>query len=189
MPPGSIALRVSSSASQQDQPRRLQKSTTASWGCHGGIILRNYAVGKLRLTGGLTKCSFCAGRGFRGSHILHQLRQCKGGGAAQVRKELGEAMYEEGILPSNGCDSCHLPYDFCNGWMRNEGGEWVTHDISGRHCQYGRYLLSDTMIGLYYCGRSELKQEIQDGAEEYCEIITCSVLRGIGRPKKPFHDQ
>ncbi|KAI5455801.1 hypothetical protein BGZ63DRAFT_397953 [Mariannaea sp. PMI_226] len=94
------------------------------------------------------KCGFCAGRGLRGPHILHELRQCKRGGSEQIWKALGEAMYEDGILPFNGRDMCHLPYDICDDWMRDEDGEWVRYDTNRDQCKYSQYLLGDTVIGL-----------------------------------------
>ncbi|KAH7112035.1 hypothetical protein EDB81DRAFT_671170 [Dactylonectria macrodidyma] len=115
------------------------------------------------------ECGFCVGRGLRGSHILHELRQCERGGSERIRDALGEAMYEEGILPSNGCDRCHLPYDICDDWMRDEDGEWARPDMSRRQCKYGQYLLGDTLIGLYYCGKGEFQQYIFDEVEEYCD--------------------
>jgi hypothetical protein len=115
------------------------------------------------------KCSFCAGRGLRGANIQHRPRQCKRGGRAAVYSELGEVMYGDGLLPSNGCDICHLPHDLCNAWTRDNDGEWIPADTTCNLCQYGRYLLADTIIGLYYCGKSEYRQEIFEGVETYCE--------------------
>lgn len=81
-------------------------------------------------------------------------------------------MYEEGILPSNGCDRCCLPYEFCNDWVRDDDGEWVRQDIEPHpQCQYSPYLLGDTIIGLYHCGKSEFEQELFDDVEEYCERV------------------
>ncbi|KAL7940767.1 hypothetical protein V8C42DRAFT_361765 [Trichoderma barbatum] len=115
------------------------------------------------------KCSFCAGRGLRGASIQHKLRQCKRGGKATLSSQLSEAMYEEGFLPSNGCNTCRLPHDLCSAWMRNDEGEWALADTAHKSCQYDRYLLADTIIGLYYCGKSEFQQQILDQVEEYCE--------------------
>ena len=114
------------------------------------------------------KCGFCAGRGLRGSHIQHSLRQCHQGGMQKVDSELAEAMYEEGMLPSNGCRICRLPYDLCDRWARDENGDWVPAD-EPRKCHYDRYLLSDTIIGLFHCGKGEFKDEILERVEEYCE--------------------
>lgn len=82
------------------------------------------------------KCSFCAGRGLRGANIQDSLRQCERGGKATVSGELGEAMHEEGFLPSNGCSTCHLSYDFCSAWMRNVRGKWELSDAFRSPCQY-----------------------------------------------------
>lgn len=114
------------------------------------------------------KCGFCAGRGLRGSQIKHKLRQCTRGGKSKLRSELSEAMYEEGMLPSNGCDRCHLPHDLCNRWMRGESGEWVLVVDPGRQCKYDVHLLSDAMIGLYHCGKSDVIQDLLEQVEEYC---------------------
>ncbi|KAL7903656.1 hypothetical protein GGI35DRAFT_403834 [Trichoderma velutinum] len=115
------------------------------------------------------KCSFCAGRGLRGASIQHKLRQCQRGGKATLPSELSGAMYEEGFLPSNGCDTCHLPHDLCSAWMRNDEGGWILANTAHKSCQYGRYLLADSIIGLYYCGKSKFRQEILDQVDEYCE--------------------
>lgn len=115
------------------------------------------------------KCSFCAGRGLIGQHILHTLRECERGGAAKVKSELGIAMYYDGILPSSGCRNCHIPFDFCNSWAREEGGEWAMVRPDRLRCQYGPYLLADTIIGLFHCGKSEIQQSFLGEAEKYCE--------------------
>lgn len=78
-------------------------------------------------------------------------------------------MYYEGIVPNYGCDTCHLPYDFCDDWARMDDGEWVTITTAkGFLCQFGRHLLCDTIIGLYHCGESDLADVFRNVAHEHC---------------------
>jgi hypothetical protein len=85
-----------------------------------------------------------------------------------LRSELAEAMYTERIVPNYGCNTCHLPYDFCDDWTRVGDGEWVTITTAkGVLCQFGRHLLYDTIIGLYHCGKRHLMDEFQKIANEY----------------------
>lgn len=51
------------------------------------------------------------------------------GGREQIQKELGEAIYGEGVFLFNGYNRYHLLYRFCNDWMRDNDGEWVRQDI------------------------------------------------------------
>ena len=68
------------------------------------------------------KCSFCAGRGLPGNLSQHGLRQCPRGGKRTMRMLLPESIYEEGMLPSNGCRNCHLPHNLCDRWYRVDDG-------------------------------------------------------------------
>ncbi|KAH6874262.1 hypothetical protein B0T10DRAFT_465766 [Thelonectria olida] len=121
------------------------------------------------------KCGFCAGRGLRGSYIKHTLRQCERGGKKVVRGELGEAVYLEGIVPSQGCRSCRLPYDFCYSWFRDEDGDWKTQTNMRPQCQYSNRLLIDTVLGLYCCGNSKFRDVILDDmVDEFdVEAVAC----------------
>ncbi|KAK9443851.1 hypothetical protein VB005_02376 [Metarhizium brunneum] len=115
------------------------------------------------------KCSFCEARGSGGRGIQHTLRQCTRGGSQTLHSELAEAMYDEDIVPNYGCDTCHLPYDFCDDWARMDDGEWVTITTAkGFLCQFGRHLLCDTIIGLYHCGESDLADVFRNVAHEHC---------------------
>ncbi|KAL6700004.1 hypothetical protein J3F84DRAFT_362374 [Trichoderma pleuroticola] len=134
------------------------------------------------------KCSFW--RGLRGADIQHTLRKGQRGGKATLSSRLSEAMHLEGFLPSNGCHVCHLLYDFCSAWMRNNNGDWVLADGARSVCQYGKYLFADTIIGLFHCGNGKFQEEIFEGLIEYCErtgeeldldeeAIACYLLKEI----------
>ena len=115
------------------------------------------------------KCPICAGRGMGGQDIQHALRQCTRGGSQTLRSELAVAMYEDGIAPKNGCDTCHIPHDFCDDWARMDDGEWDTITTAkGVLCQFERHLLYDTIIGLYHCGQRDIVEEFHSVAYEYC---------------------
>ncbi|KAK2470546.1 hypothetical protein H9L39_17842 [Fusarium oxysporum f. sp. albedinis] len=117
------------------------------------------------------KCSFCAGRGLGGALMEHTLQQCQRGGASKLESELGIAMYVDGIVPSNGCDVCLRPFDFCPRWLQDEDGNFTRRETSKarRKCERYRFLLADIAIGLFHCGKGKFKMEMLDDAEEYCE--------------------
>ncbi|CAM1507683.1 Fc.00g073240.m01.CDS01 [Cosmosporella sp. VM-42] len=141
------------------------------------------------------KCSFCAGRGLQGSQILHTLRQCRRGGATKLKSELAIAMYYDGILPSSGCGHCHIPFDFCDSWARRSGGKWKMAHPGHLQCQYDQNLMADTIIGLYYCGKTSFKGDLLDNAEAYneaedlpmdyseetvaCSLAQCVTVEGV----------
>lgn len=82
------------------------------------------------------KCSFCTGHGLNDQDIQHTLRLCTRGGSEALRGQLAVVMYEEGVLPSFSCDTCHLPYDFCDDWTRADG-EWLNITTAkGVLCQF-----------------------------------------------------
>lgn len=125
------------------------------------------------------KCTFCAGRGYGDAHIRHTLRRCQRGGASQVRRGIGEMFYDEGFLPSNGCDYCRLPRDFCSRWKKTDQGSWLR--TSAGRCKYGAYLLSDGIIGFYTCGVQQYWFDVCEGVEGYCE--------NEGEDNPPYDDE
>uniref|UniRef100_A0A0D2XRY5 Uncharacterized protein n=2 Tax=Fusarium oxysporum (strain Fo5176) TaxID=660025 RepID=A0A0D2XRY5_FUSOF len=104
------------------------------------------------------RCSFCAGRGLRGAHICHTLRQCNRGGAIELVKGLGEMFYDEGFTPSTGCELCNLPYLFCARWRMSSQGEWTLEP--GGRCTYERHLLCDSIIGFISCGARYYEEDL-----------------------------
>lgn len=109
------------------------------------------------------KCTFCAGRGYGDEYIGHSIRRCKRGGASKVWKGIGEMMYEEGFVPSNGCKLCRLPRDFCPRWVKRDGGGWRL--TSGGRCKYSTNLLCDGIIGFYSCGVDRYRNDVYDEVE------------------------
>ncbi|KJZ69504.1 hypothetical protein HIM_11101 [Hirsutella minnesotensis 3608] len=69
------------------------------------------------------KCAHCVGRGWRGQQVAHNMRDCESGGRQQLRKELGEAIFQEGSRALGGCSDCAMPRDFCNAWMKGAGAQ------------------------------------------------------------------
>lgn len=125
------------------------------------------------------KCTFCAGRGYSEGDLNHTLRRCKRGGASQVSKGIGETIYDEGFAPSNGCDYCRLPRDFCSRWTKSEGCGWKR--TSSDRCKYSKYLLCDGIIGFYTCGMQQYQFDMYDRVEEenvphYDEEVAASCL-------------
>ncbi|KJZ68433.1 hypothetical protein HIM_12177 [Hirsutella minnesotensis 3608] len=112
------------------------------------------------------KCTFCAGRGYSEEDLGHTLRRCNRGGASQIGKGSSEMMYDEGFVPSNGCEYCRLPRDFCSRWAKREGGGWTR--TSSSHCKHSEYLLCDGIVGFYTCGTPQYQSDIYDEVEEYC---------------------
>lgn len=98
---------------------------------------------------------------------MHPLRRCERGGAAAVRGELGAMFYKDGILPSNGCDLCYLPFRFCSRWTKNSSGVWRLRPQT--HCTYNRRLLCDSILGFASCGVDTYSYCLLEGAEDYCE--------------------
>jgi hypothetical protein len=105
------------------------------------------------------RCSFCAGRGVRGPQIEHTLRQCPHGGKRTLKKELAEAIYEEGMRARGGCQGCALPREICEVWTQSASGKWEP-DARIR-CQYGRQAY-DTAIGVFYCKNSKFRIELME---------------------------
>ncbi|KAH6974915.1 hypothetical protein EDB80DRAFT_757801 [Ilyonectria destructans] len=91
------------------------------------------------------KCSFCAGRRLQGPSILHTLRECKKGGAKQLTERLGCILYQNWKAPRK---------------IERDPLRWI--------CQYSRFLLRDTIIGLFQCGREKLEEVVLDSVEQYC---------------------
>lgn len=103
------------------------------------------------------KCAHCVGRGWTGHQVSHNLRNCESGGKQHLRKELGEAIFQEGFRALGGCSDCAMPREFCNAWMRLPGGRWQKrHDTK---CQYGR-LVYDTIIGLFYSKNFKFRNQL-----------------------------
>lgn len=113
------------------------------------------------------KCTFCAGRGLGDTHIRHTLRRCKRGGAKQIHIGIGEMFYDEGFVPSHGCNTCHLPRAFCSRWRRTEEGQWAASGAD--KCKYNEHLLCDGIIGFAACGAQRYTSDLFDGIEEYRE--------------------
>jgi hypothetical protein len=101
----------------------------------------------------------------------HTLQQCKRGGASKLKSELGIAMYIDRIVPSNGCDVCLRPFNFCSRWLQDEDGNFTRRETSKarRKCGRYRFLLADIAIGLFHYGKDKFKMDILEDAEEYCE--------------------
>ncbi|OAQ58466.1 telomere-associated RecQ helicase [Purpureocillium lilacinum] len=114
------------------------------------------------------KCAHCVGRGWKGQQVSHSLRSCESGGKQHLRKELGEAIFQEGFRALGGCPDYAMPRDFCNAWMRRAGGGW--ENCHGTKCQYGR-LIYDTIIGLFYSKTIKFRNQLiesmmDDGIED-----------------------
>ncbi|RBA11787.1 hypothetical protein FPRO05_14224 [Fusarium proliferatum] len=109
------------------------------------------------------KCSFCAGRGVKGSQIQHTLRHCPHGGKQVLSSELAEAIYEEGFRARGGCRKCALPREVCQAWEQNTSGEWCFHH--GLRCQYGSQAY-DTAIGFFFCKNSRYGIELMESMSE-----------------------
>ncbi|KJZ70391.1 hypothetical protein HIM_02201 [Hirsutella minnesotensis 3608] len=103
------------------------------------------------------KCAHCVGRGWRGQQVAHNMRDCESGGRQQLRKELGEAIFQEGSRALGGCSDCAMPRDFCNAWMKGAGGTWQKRH--GAKCQNGK-LVYDTIIGLYYSKTLKFRNQL-----------------------------
>lgn len=116
------------------------------------------------------RCTYCAGRGYRDELIRHTLRQCKRGGAPTVRGGLGDMFYEEGFVPSSGCDICFLPRELCGRW-KNTDGKWVRDRWAG--CTYDEHLLCDSIIGFAACGKERYEFDVSEGVEDYREQQGC----------------
>ncbi|KAK3939030.1 hypothetical protein QBC46DRAFT_365102 [Diplogelasinospora grovesii] len=121
------------------------------------------------------RCSFCAGRRLRDGEILYTLRECKRGGAAQVRKGLGEMFYKEGYLPFNGCEICYLPRDFCTKWKLNKEGKWVKDRFLWARCRYKKHLLCNSVLRFATCGVRRYEDDIIKALEGYYETMSLRV--------------
>ncbi|KAJ6779523.1 hypothetical protein PWT90_07629 [Aphanocladium album] len=111
---------------------------------------------------------YCAGHNLKGEDIRHSLRQCMRGGKKAMRSDFGEALYEEEIHTSSGCDWCNLPFPICGAWTKDEAGKWVLPQPENPSCKYSETLLQDTMVGLLGSGNSNLQEAIYEVGEEHC---------------------
>lgn len=127
------------------------------------------------------KCTFCAGRGLSAAHISHTLRQCKRGGRVHVYGGLGRVLYNEGLLPSFGCEVCCLPRRFCSRWDGLERRGWSLQSEE-TECSYSRYLLCDGIIGFAGCGVQSYEDDLFDGIEAYFE-------KEGGEPRYHYDDE
>ena len=76
--------------------------------------------------------------------------------------ELAAALYQNKILSPINCEGCGSPPAFCRSWARDDDGEWVMARPGQCWCQHTKNYVSDIILGLYYCGRSELQDTIVD---------------------------
>lgn len=143
----------------------------------------------------MNKWSFCAGRGMQGQQTEHTMRTCEGGGKSQLRKGLGEAIYEEGFWALGGCRGCAMPRELCQAWSRTSSGAWK-RDLAVK-CQYGKRAY-DTVIGFYYCSHRKYRQQVfedmmDEGIHNICdedvaawlgrkivvEVESCEIMRQL----------
>ncbi|KJZ68000.1 hypothetical protein HIM_12612 [Hirsutella minnesotensis 3608] len=144
---------------QQAPERAIDWLEPARWGDE--LEVEDWARSLDWLVG---KCTFCAGRGYGVAHIGHTLRRCRRGGAGQVRRGIGEMLYEEGFLPPNGCPYCQLPRDLCSRWEKSEGGSWG--QMAGGRCKYDESLLCDSFVGFYGSGVERYWMDVCESVEE-----------------------
>ena len=76
-------------------------------------------------------------------------------------------LYEEGFVPSSGCDVCFLPRAFCTRWTRHTDGTWALDRWA--RCSYDEHLLFDSIIGFAACGKEKYGLDLSDGVEDYLE--------------------
>ncbi|OWT42309.1 hypothetical protein VFPPC_18572 [Pochonia chlamydosporia 170] len=107
-------------------------------------------------------CSFCVGRGLPRRFAMHNLRDCKRKPAGLFNKELGAALYQAKILPHVDCQNCGIPTSFCHSWVRDDDGEWVVANPRRYQCQYKQHYVSEIVLGLYCCGRTEFRDTVVD---------------------------
>lgn len=108
------------------------------------------------------RCSFCVGRGLPQRYVMHTLRDCKRRPVGLFNSELAAAFYQKNILSPIHCENCGTPPAFCRSWARDDDGEWVMASPGQYWCQHTKNYISDIILGLYYCGRSEFQDTMVD---------------------------
>ena len=86
----------------------------------------------------------------------------------QQQSSIAEAIYNEGIAPSNGCERCKPLFAVCGAWVQSEAGDWISGRPPKEDCRFSEVLLRDTIVGLLGSGNSEFWNDIHEVVDEYC---------------------